>query len=241
MLYHDNTIRPEYDENGHMLNNWDPDRDFSENSYIRVFFRIETKGFNCMHGYFENSADRESFRREAESVLDRFGIGEGGEYNYKNTGIVEHLYIHPQEISGCVKMRDVKPIALALNACNTCSVRWVDVYEEVYAMDEKTFLDRLEAQKQAIKADLAEQYQTKRSNLVIVPSFMRGPEERLSHKYHIARTNCHGYQDGPCYSFICKVREEMVAEGLIVKCETKHGAGYRTAKQPKTKREKKAS
>ena len=240
MKYHDNTIRPEYGADGALLDNWNPDGPFPENSYISVHFRIDAKGFDC-NGHFNNAIDKALFNQEAKAVLARFGIMEDCGFNAEHAGIIEHLYIHPQDISGTVKQRDVKPIALALDVCTMLSVRWVDVYEEVFDMTEESFLSRLEGQKQAIKADLAAKYETKRSNLYIVPSYFSGPEKALESKYHIRRTRFQGYQDVPCYSFICKVRDEMVMEGLLVKGETKNGTGYRTAKQPKTKREKKAS
>lgn len=231
MFYHDNMNGPMY-ENGQLSHNWNPDRDFPENAYINVHFRIDCPTFDY-HGNFENATDLENFQREAKSVLARFGVMESSGYESERAGIIQHLYIHPQDISGAVKMRDVKLIAEALNACKTLSVRWVDVYEEVYDISEEEFIERLDAQKQAIKADLLQAYTTKRSNLYIVPSAFSGPENALGKKYHIFRRNCQGYQDGACYQYMVDIREELIADGLIVSADTKHGIGYRTAKQAK--------
>ena len=230
MKYHDNTIRPEYDENGQLANNWDPDRDFPENSYIRAYFRIETKGFS-QYGYFENPADREAFYAEMEELFARFSVYEGIGLKAAEKGVLTHLHIHPNELTGVVRQADVKPIAEALNGCETVSCRWVDLYEEAFDMTEEAFLARLEEQKQAIKADLAAMYETKRKNLLIVPSGFSGPEYTLSKKYHITRTKYPDHDDGPCYSFMVKVREEMVSEGLLAQGKTKYGTGYRTVKQ----------
>lgn len=229
MFYHDNTNGPMY-ENGQLSNNWDPNRDFPKDSYIRAYFRIETKGFN-QYGYFDNPADREAFYADMEALFARFSIYEGIGLEAAEKGVITHLYIHPQELTGVVRQADVKAIAEALNGCKTCSCRWVDLYEEAFDMTEETFLARLDAQKQAIKADLAAMYETKRKNLLIVPSGFSGPEYTLSKKYHITRTKYPDHDDGPCYSFIVKVRDEMVSEGLLAKGETRYGTGYRTVKQ----------
>lgn len=233
MKYHDCTIRGwQYGEGGALLDNWNPDRDFSENSYIKVHFNIDCPTFDY-HGFFENPADREAFRQEVENTLARFGIMESCDYESERAGKIEHLYIHPQEISGTVKMKNVKPIAEALNDCKTFSVRWVDIHEEVFGISEEEFISRLNAQKQAIKVDLLQAYTTKRSNLYIVPAGFSGPENSLEKKYHIFRRNCQGYQDGACYQYMVDMREELIAEGLIVPADTKHGTGYRTVKQAK--------
>ena len=231
MKYHDNTaLGLGYGEDGTLLDNWNPDREFSDNQYIDVHFRIDCPTFDC-HGHFNNAADREAFQREAKSVLDRFGIMESCGYESERAGAIEHLYIHPQDISGAVKMKDVKPIAEALNGCKTFSVRWVDLYEEIHQMTEEEFITRLDAQKQAIEADLMRLYTTKRSNLYIVPGSFSGPEKCLEKQYHIRRNKCQGYNDGPCYEYMVKVRENLVDRGLLVKADTKHGTGYRTVKQ----------
>lgn len=231
MKYHDCTIRGwQYGEGGALLDNWNPDRDFPKDSYIRAYFRIETKGFN-QYGYFDNPADREAFYADMEALFARFSIYEGIGLEAAEKGVITHLYIHPQELTGIVRQADVKAIAEALNGCKTCSCRWVDLYEEAFDMTEEAFLDRLETQKQAIKADLAVMYETKRKNLLIVPSGFSGPEYTLSKKYHITRTKHPDHDDGPCYSFIVKVREEMVSEGLLCQGKTKYGTGYRTVKQ----------
>lgn len=229
MFYHDNMNGPMY-ENGQLSHNWDPDRDFPENSHIKVYFRIDAIGFDY-HGYFNDASDQTLFYQETKAVLSRFGLLEDCGYTAQRESVIDYLYIHPQNISGTVRMRDVKPIAEALDALTSCSVRWVDVYEEVFDMDEKAFLTRLEAQKQAIKADLLRMYETKRCNLLIVPSYFSGPEKTLANKYHIARKTCQGYDDGTAYYFITGCRDELILEGKIAKGETKNGTGYRTVKQ----------
>lgn len=232
MKFHDNIHGEQYGPDHALTDNWNPDREFTDDQYIKVHFRIDAKDYDFQHG-FNNAIDRELFYQEMKAILSRFSVLEGTDYDAKKTSSIEHLYIHPQDISGTIKQKNVKAIAEAIDGCSMCSCRWVDLYEEVYDMTEESFLCHLKEQKQAIKADLAALYATKRSNLYIVPSMFNGPETKLVKKYHIFRKAFQGYDDGPLYSFLCNIREEMVLEGLLVKGETRNGTGYRTAKQAK--------
>lgn len=148
---------------------------------------------------------------------------------------MEHLHIHPHELSGVVAKNKIKAIAEALAACETISCRWVDVYDEISTMDNTAFRAALAERTEEIEADLLQAFTTKRKNLYIVPSYWSGPIAALSGKYTIRRRSCESGQDGVCCEFLNSVFEKLVEAGKIVSAETKHGTGYRTAKKDEQK------
>lgn len=229
--YHDNLHGPQYGPDGHNTDNWNPDGPFPEESYIRVFFRIDTKGFGGMYGSFDNSADRDRFHSEMTAILQSFSIHEGTGGRFEGFPM-EHLYCHPNDISGVVAKRKVKAIAEDLNASETVSVRWVDVYEDVSPMSNAEYLELLKTQRDKIAAELLTEYKTKRSNLYIVGNdFFGGPVRRVSEKRHIPRREAErASDDSTAYNYVQSVFEDLLAAGKIVSAETKHGTGYRTAK-----------
>lgn len=228
--YHDNRNGPQYGPDGHLTDNWDPNGPFPPESYIRVFFRIDTKGAT-MHGAFLNTDDRDRFHLEMTALFNRFGVSEGTGGRFEDCPM-EHLYAHPNDISGTVSKQKVQPIAEALNASETVTIRWVDVYEDVSPMSNAEFLEALEEQRDIISSELLTEFKTKRSNLYITNNnFFSGPVRRVSEKHHIPRREAEHYQDdGTVYNYVFSVFEDLLAAGKIVSAETKHGTGYRTAK-----------
>ncbi len=236
MKFHDNIHGQQYGADHSLTDNWNPEPIYGADEYIRVHFRVDCPTYVFSGGYpsFPDDKSRSAFYAEAQGVLAAFGIPEGTGHKSENLPGVEHLHIHPQDISGVVGKNRVKPIAEALDACITFSVRWVDVYEDVSAMNNDEFLQRLAEKKTEIAADLLEAFCTKRSNLYIVPDGWSGPIVRLAEKYHIPRRCCEKYtEDGVCRGYIQSVFSDLVSAGEIVSAETKHGAGYRTAKKEK--------
>ena len=228
--YHDNMNGPQYGPDHHLTDNWNPDGPFAKDSFIQVYFRIDTKGAG-MYGGFTDPADRERFHSEVKNILAAFGIFDG--IPGRDDGYpMEHLYIHPQNISGTVGKAKVKPIAEALDAAETVSVRWVDVYREVFPISNEEYLDILKSRREEISAELLTAFKTKRSNLYIVSNdFFSGPVRRVSEKHHIPRRGAERYDDnGTGYSYVYSVFEDLLSSGKIVSAETKHGTGYRTAK-----------
>ena len=192
---------------------------------------METQGWNSLEQGFSSAEQREEFFYEMREVLDRFGVPEGTGHRTENLPGIEHLYIHPQSVSGVMAKNKIKPIAEALDACETAAIRWVDLYEDISTMTNEEFLSQLENRTEEIKKDMLEAFKTKRRNLYIVPSFWSGPVSRLSDKYTIRRRSCESGEDGVCFSFISSVFAKLVEAGEIVEAETKHGTGYRTAKK----------
>lgn len=228
--YHDNINGPQYGPDGHTTDNWNPEGPFPSESYIRVYFRIDTKGAG-MYGSFADPADRDRFHGEMTALFKKFGIPEGTGGRFEGCPM-EHLYAHPQDISGVVAIEKVKPIAEALDASETVSVRMVDVYEDVSPMSNDEFRDKLAQHREEIAGELLEAFKTKRSNLYIVGNdFFSGPVRRIAEKRHIPRREALRYQDdGTAYNYVQSVFEDLLAAGKIVSAETKHGTGYRTAK-----------
>lgn len=229
--YHDNQNGPQYGEDHHLTNNWNPEPIYNDNEYIKVYFRVEAQGYNCAGAYWEQEEQREAFFAEMRGILSRFGVPEGTGHRTENLPGMEHLYIHPQSVSGVMAKNRIKDIAEALDACETAAIRWVDLYEEISTMTDEEFRATLVDRTEEIEKDLLEAFKTKRRNLYIVPSFWSGPVSRLSDKYTIRRRSCESGEDGICYSFIYSLFERMVKAGKIVAAETKHGTGYRTAKK----------
>lgn len=236
--YHDNIHGQQYGEDHMLTNNWNPEPVYSADEYIRVYYRVDCPAYisGCGYPSFPDDQSRTAFYAEAKSVLSAFGIPEGTGHKSENLPGIEHLHIHPQEISGVVGKNRVKPVAEAFAACGTFSVRWVDVYEDVSAINNEDFLRRMAEKKTKIAADLLEAFRTKRSNLYIVPDGWSGPIVRLTEKYHIPRRCCEkSTEDSVCRGYIQSVFSDLVSAGEIVSAETKHGTGYRTAKAKEKK------
>lgn len=237
--YHDNTLPGwGYGPDGTLLDNWDPDKDYGENACCSVYFRIENDGWDCVKqdwkdrvNWSDNGPACPRFFDQTQAVLRRFNIPEG--IGGRSEGFpMEHLYIHPQNISGTVSKNSVKLIAEALNACDGISVRWVDVYEDVSPMTEEDFRTLLEGKRGEIETALLEQFKTKRRNLYIVPDYWSGPVRHISDEYHIPRRCARrAGDDRTGYDFVFEVFQALVEAGKIVTAETRNGTGYRTAKR----------
>ena len=228
--YHDNMNGPQYGPDHHLTDNWNPDGPFPADSYIQVYFRIDAKGAG-MYGSFADPTDRERFYSEVEKIIADFEISEG--IGGRAEGYpMEHLYAHPNDISGTVAKAKVKPIAEALDAAETVSVRWVDMYHEVFPISNEEYLNILKDRREEIAKELLTEFKTKRSNLYIVSNdFFSGPVRRVSEKHHIPRRGAERYDDnGTGYSYVYSVFEDLLSAGKIVSAVTKHGTGYRTAK-----------
>lgn len=230
--YHDNINGQQYGADHQLTDNWDASADFPKDSYIEVYFRIDCPTCNYRMS-FENAESREAFYTEVRDILTRFNIFEGCGGRYDGFPM-EHLHIHPQEISGVVAKQKVKQIAEALNACETCKIRWVDVYQDISAMSNEEFSASLENRRDDIAADLLAMFKTKRSNLYIVPGY--GTFDRIVNKYHVSRREAErDSEDTTCHNFIVSVFHDLVNNGELVSAETRNGTGYRTAKKGEKK------
>lgn len=235
--YHDNMHGQQYGPDHHLTDNWPPEPIYGADEYIRAFFRVDCPAYVFKGGFpsFEREDQRAAFFEEARGVLAAFGVPEGTGHSSEKLPGMEHLYIHPQNISGVVAKNRVKPIAEELAACKTFSVRWVDLYEDISTMTDEEFRARLYEQKTEIGADILAAYRTKRSNLYIVDNYWSSPLRALADKYTIPRRSCESGADELCVSVLGEIFDELVAAGAIVSAETKSGTGYRTAKKGEKK------
>lgn len=147
--YHDNTTGVQYGEDHMLTNNWNPDLDYG-NEYVSVYFRVETKGYGYPDFCFSD-ADRKAFDKDIESVFGNLGWS-CKEKAYRGTCATydngaSHLYLHPQNFSGVILKNDVKKVAEALSSATAFSLRWVDLYETVYDMDDDTYYAILNEQR----------------------------------------------------------------------------------------------
>lgn len=226
--YHDNMNGQKYGTDGHLTNNWDACAEFPKDSYIRVYFRIDCLAYD-FHMSFDDAESREAFYTEVREILKCFDIVEGTGGRYDGFPM-EHLHIHPQNISGVVAKWKVRYIAESLNDCNTCKIRWVDVYQEISTMSNAEFAESLENKRGEIAVDILEMFKTKRRNLYIVPGY--GTYDRIVNKYHVSRREAESYNDDTtCTDFVVAVFNELVSGGEIVSTETRNGTGYRAAKK----------
>lgn len=228
-----NGLKREYDPETHYaIENWDASATFAENEYARVYFRIDCPAFDGQHGYFFDMKDREPFHAEAASVLAAFGIEENCGYcRPDEMPAIEHLYAHPQSISGVVAKNKIVPIAEAINSCKMFSCYAVDVYEDIAPISNEEFLDMLPDRKEEIIADLLAAFVTKRKNLFFGEYAADGILCRIANKYTIRRRQCESGTDQTAKAFCADVLRELVDAGRIISTETaKAGIGYRTAK-----------
>lgn len=230
--YHDNTNGQQYGADHKLTDNWNACAEFPKDSYIRVYFRIDCPAYDFRMS-FDDAESREAFYTEVRDILKCFDIVEGIGGRYDGFPM-EHLHIHPQNISGVIAKWKVRYIAEALNDCETCKIRWVDVYQDISTMSNAEFSESLESKRGEIAADILGMFKTKRSNLYIVPGF--GTFDRIVNKYHISRREAESdNEDTTCNNFIVAVFNELVSVGEIVSAETRNGTGYRTAKKGEKK------
>lgn len=132
--------------------------DNGDGNYVKVYFRINTKGFACAYGFFEEMSDKEAFNKEASDLIKSFGIVESCGYHQNN----EYLHARPQQISGIVAKSKVKDIAEAINKSNTMTIRYVNVYNEYVYMEDAEYIEILNSKRQEIAGYIVEKSATKR-------------------------------------------------------------------------------
>lgn len=230
--YHDNINGQQYGADHTLTDNWNASEDFPKDSYIRVYFRLDCPAYDFRMG-FDNAEGREAFFAEVRDILKCFDIFEGTGGRYDGFPM-EHLHIHPQNVSGVIAKWKIRYIAEALNDCETCKIRWVDVYQDISTMSNAEFAESLESKRGEMTADILEMFKTKRNNLYIVPGY--GTFDRIVNKYHVSRREAEsGNDDTTCNNFVVTVFNELVSMGELVSAETRNGTGYRTAKKVEKK------
>jgi hypothetical protein len=228
--YHDNINGAQYDENGILTDNWKPEENNQENRFLKVYFRTDCPAYTFTSGGYcwTSTEAREAWAAEMADVLEAFSIPAGVGHPSEKIPGAEHLYAHPQSVSGVVEACKIKKIAEALSACKTCSIRWVDIYQEISAINDKQFISILDEKKPEIKKDILEAFKTKRGNLYIVPSRWSGAIAVLSKKYSIPRKYSETGTDEVCSTYLLALLGEMAESGEIKTARTKAGIGYRS-------------
>lgn len=224
--YHDNMNGEQYGADHALTNNWDSEKEYPENAFAKVYFRINCPSYDFSNG-FSDEKSKSAFYSEIVGILEKYAIPEAVGLNYVKG--MECLYIHPQEISGVIQKNKIKMIAEDLANCQTCSIRWVDIYYDVSDMTDQDFRAILSSRTEEIENDILEAFQTKRKNLYIVYDPFGSPLAKVSKKYSIYRKSNDSGIDRVCLDFLNEVLQSLVQSGKIAQAETKYGTGYRTA------------
>ena len=237
--YHDNTVYPQYGEDHTLANNWNPDKDY-ENEYVKVYFRVDAKGYDYPDFSFTEE-DRTAFNKDITKVFSSLGwtckepkTNGSCQTYYKGKS---HLYLHPQNFSGEVLKNEVKTIAEALENNNSFKLRWVDLYETVYITDEEYETILSERDKEIRKAAL-KQCKTKRKTQFY---YLNDIVDNLSDKFRLSRI---GIDDGKHYGIgqtgkhITNILYELIGEGYIVSVQNRNGILIRTLNKTEQKQKK---
>lgn len=158
--YHQNGTGWDYDYNGELLDNWNPDLDYG-NEYVHVYFRINTPSYHSgPYVGFQTAEDSAAWHKEASELISSFGILEDcGSDIYK-----VYLYAHPDNFSGIVRKNDVKRISEAISKMKLSSIRWVDIYRTIYDMGDEEYSNYLNKRKSVISEKVFAFSQTPRAN-----------------------------------------------------------------------------
>lgn len=214
--YHDMINGEQYGADHKLTDNWNPDGCYSDKEYAKVYFRIDTKGFNCMGGMFNGDEDKTAFYAEIRKVFYNLGwyVDDWMEVENGNEG----LYPHPNNISGIILKNNVKRIAEALNCCRTIKIRWVDIYDDVYDITDDEYANYLETKREEIIDYILHNYGTTRTRFYYYTSSICS---EIARRIERKRVNNNGYKwnvrtDTQAYSFIEEIIKELVKKGYMV-------------------------
>lgn len=232
--YHQNGIGNEYGVDYQLTNNWNPDKDYGSD-YVKVYFRMETKGYSYPSFSFTEE-DRKTFDLELAEVFTSLGwkcvdAAYSGSCATWNKG-KQHLYLHPQNFSGEVLKNEIKQIAEALEKRNTFYLRWVDLYETVYDMTDQEYESALSQKDEEIKKAILENCKTTRINKFC---YISGVIINFSGRFgikQIGKEKCSGI----IISHIRKIIESLIEEGYLVSAN--NGEMIRTINKTEQKQRK---
>lgn len=199
------------DRNKTNSTNWIGDK---TDGYIKVYFRINTKDFDCANGYFNNEDSRTAFHTEISEIISTFGIVESCGYKQNN----EYLHVHPQNISGIIAKSKVRSIAEAINNSESTSIRWVDLYAEYVYMTDEEYINILNEKRAEIAQNIVKESATKRTNQYVS---LRDVAISTHEKFKINRINSIEDINRPkiTYRFIVEVVKQLVNNGYLVQIE----------------------
>lgn len=188
--------------------------DNENGNFVKVYFRINTIGFDCAAGFFTKESDRDTFHNEASEIVKSFGIVEDCGYKQNN----EYLYVHPQNISGIIAKSKVKTIAEALDDSSSMFVRWVDVYDEYVYMEDTNYIEILNGKRLEIAQAIIERTFTKRTNRFYT---LRDVAVEMQERFKVNRINAIENINTPktTYRFVVEVIKQLVENGYLVQAE----------------------
>ena len=222
IVFHDNKNGRQYGPDGRLTDNWNPDGPFPESEYVKVYFRVETPSYYQPTGLgFATPQDRERFHEEVKRCLEA-----GGwiiEENVDASKGKEHLYIHPQEISGTVLKSEVAATAMLLAENETFSLRWVDLYETVYDFTDDEYGAELEKRKGEIRKLLLTVGATKRRDLYHAAASVTESVVARVRLLRVGITDGCGYRADLTDRYVAGVMDELAEQGYMVKATGRGG------------------
>lgn len=207
--------------------------DNENGNYAKVYFRIDTIGFDCMNGSFSEEADAQLFHEEASNIISSFGIVESSGFKQDN----EYLYAHPQNISGIVAKNKIRDIAEAIDNSKSMTIRWVDVYEEYTDMTDEEYRKILDGKRNDIAAYIVENCFTKRTNQY---RYMREVAIRAQERFKTNRINAIEDINRPRYTYryMVEVINSLVDNGYLMRFDDDDEAYIRSLNKTEQKKNK---
>lgn len=207
--------------------------DNGNGNYAKVYFRIDTIGFDCMNGSFSEEADAQLFHEEASDIISSFGIVESSGFKQDN----EYLYAHPQNISGIVAKNKIRDIAEAIDNSRSMTIRWVDVYEEYTDMTDEEYRKILDSKRNDIAAYIVENCFTKRTNQY---RYMREVAIRAQERFKTNRINAIEDINRPRYTYryMVEVINSLVDNGYLMRFDDDDEAYIRSLNKTEQKKNK---
>ena len=207
--------------------------DNGNGNYAKVYFRIDTIGFDCMNGSFSEEADAQLFHEESSNIISSFGIVESSGFKQDN----EYLYAHPQNISGIVAKNKIRDIAEAIDNSKSMTIRWVDVYEEYAIIPDDEYRKILETKRKDMIKYIIEQSATKRTNQyvfagdVVARAQEHFKENRLNAREDINRR-------GLTCKFAMEIIAQLVNNGYLLMWDRDNDGEYYIRSLNKTEQKK---
>ena len=210
------------------VENFDPDIEFAEDEFARVYFRINCPAYHFPDGFASESDDKQYYT-EMREILHSFDLDE---QCGNNPAIMEYLYIHPMELTGVVHKRKIRAIAESICNSSTAHCRSVDVYEDIAPITNEDFLELLKEKHDEIANDILSMFQTKRRDLFYGEQATSNLLGKIGTKYTIRRRQCQLGTDYTAKQYCQSILSELVRKQKMVCSDTVNaGIGYRTAKK----------
>jgi len=158
--------------------------------YAEVHVRINTPIYRRYNHQpqWTSDDDRIAFDNAVVALLASIGMTVDGGGSYASSeDPMESLYCHPDDLSGTLSMNRLLELCMALENCETSSLRWVDIYAYPEKVSDSEIAARMESQ----EAELVEMIVRSASgyvgrkfyNLTFKPIFDRVPGLQFIEEY----------------------------------------------------------